>query len=227
MLRPAPRFRRGRFAECPLGHIPDHRIPGRACPAAPLGGTGLVAHASLGARRRPHSLVLCILDHHARGRRVYFLLRTEPAGFRRAVASQAMVSAHLSVSATRGVLSSCVRLFLTAIAGLCVGCRAAAALDFLDSVILVRWPVPAVERIAASGAGPICAARMGWFSLSNLRERRLLCGFVPSHSAQDRGGTRYRRRLPECSGCRASEAHSKARSRNSAFEVCSAAASIA
>ena len=101
------------------------------------------------------------------------------------------------------------------------------ALGLVDSVVLVRGPVPAVERLAASGAGALRAARM------DRVDRR---AFAPRPSPMRlRIAARCARssRSPishpasGTPGCRASAARSKPPSRSSAFAASSAAASTA
>ena len=112
-------------------------------------------------------------------------------GFAALLASPAMVAARLRVPATRGLLPPGQRLFSAALAGHGAGDRFAAALAILDSVVLVRRPVPAVERLAAPGPGAVCAARMDRSRCRRLRHGRGLCGFIFPHPAQNRRAARY------------------------------------
>src|ERR1017187_8965916 len=162
MLLPPPRLRRRRFAECLSARISFYRGPKRACREPHLGQAGSIAHAHFGPTRGPHPFFLRLLDRHGGGWRVHLLLRARPAGIRGAVASPQMVSARRRVPATGGLLPPGQRLFPAALA--CHGAvdRFAAALAIVDSVVLVRWPVPTVERLAAPRASAIRAGREGW-----------------------------------------------------------------
>src|ERR1022692_2964729 len=195
MLLPPPRLRRRRFAECLSARISFYRGPKRACREPHLGQAGSIAHAHFGPTRGPHPFFLRLLDRHGGGWRVHLLLRARPAGIRGAVASPQMVSARRRVPATGGLLPPGQRLFPAALA--CHGAvdRFAAALAIVDSVVLVRWPVPTVERLAAPRASAIRAARVGRSGDRRLRHGDGLCGFVFPHAAQNRRAARYLPRL--------------------------------
>jgi len=149
----ATRLRRGGSAGLALDRVPDQRLPRRTCPPAPFRGAGHIAHAGLGPACGPHPIVPRILDHHDRGWDVHVLLRPCGARIRRAVPSPRMVSARLRISAAWAVLSSCDQLLSAAFPGHRAGGRRGPAMAILDSFVLVRRLIPAIERRAASGAG--------------------------------------------------------------------------
>ncbi len=102
------------------------------------------------------------------------------------------------------------------------------ARDSVAAVVLVSRPVPAIERIHASGAGAAGAAGMDWLGGGGLRSSRALHAFLLAHSAQDRGGTRYRAGLaPADVGCPDSGPSLRPRSGNSPCALWRAASSIA
>ncbi len=99
-----------------------------------------------------------------------------------------MVSARLRVPAVGNPLSPGRGLFPTAFADHGTGRRATATVAGLDSFLLVCRHVSTVERLAASGASAIRAARVDRSDRRSLSHRRGLCGLLCPHAAQDRGG---------------------------------------